>query len=117
DLRAAKEEWSSRLITPAPPSAADRRVITASSARPADNVVGVGIGEKLVDENHSGVLCVKFFVRTKLPPSQLSPRDKLPGTIDGVPTDVEEVGVFHKFATRARHRPGTSTALAAMPNP
>src|SRR5688572_2143786 len=37
----------------------------ATSPAPSDNVVGVGVGEKIVDGRYTGVLCVKLLVRFK----------------------------------------------------
>jgi hypothetical protein len=37
-------------------------------------------------------VAVVVLVRRKLPASQLSPEDRIPAQIDGVPVDVQEVG-------------------------
>lgn len=56
------------------------------------NVVGVGIGYKWVKGQPTPVRCVQVFVRKKLPVDALKPRDVVPPVLDGVPTDVTEVG-------------------------
>lgn len=120
DLRAAKREWSQRLLAPsgvdvARVSAASvRRVPLAPAASPEQNVVGVGVAEKTVEGLPTGLLCVKFFVRVKFAKGQLSRGEKLPTQIDGVAVDVEQVGVFRKLATKRRRKRKTSTA---MPDP
>ncbi len=119
DLRQAKKEWSQKLI-----AGADM-VFSASSARnrivspkPNQNVVGVGIGEKVTDGVPEGILAVKFFVREKYPKDQLSKTDLLPETIDGLPVDVEATGTFRAFAmpnprTKIRPaQPGSSVGFA-----
>lgn len=125
DLRTAKAEWSKRLLlTPriefaraarAPRIEAARALTAAVNPIPAQNVVGVGVGEKLTDDKHTGILAVKFLVRIKYPESQLESKTSLPKMIDGLPADVEEVGLFRRLrvaaARRKPHRPG------AMPNP
>jgi hypothetical protein len=123
DVRAAKEAWSARLLE-APAAAALRassvgRVSVANAPQPQLNVVGVGVAEKTVDGTPTGVLCVKFFVRQKYAKASLTRGEALPSEVDGVPTDVEEVGVFRKLATKKgtrRRRPSTPAA-ALEPNP
>jgi hypothetical protein len=119
DLRAAKQEWSQKLI------AGTEGVFSASSSRtkivstkPNQNVVGVGIGEKVTEGASEGILSVKFFVRVKYPKAELSKADLLPETIDGLPVDVEETGTFRAQAmpnprTRMRPaKPGSSVGFA-----
>ena len=109
DLRAAKQEWSSRLLK--------RRVMPASRAfaaaitpDPTWNLMGVGIGEKLVDGRHTGIMAVKFLVRAKYPENRIRKGHALPKSIGGVPTDVEEVGLF-------RALPAAGPTPATVPNP
>lgn len=96
DLRAAKEEWSLRLFKrpQLPPLRAFTVPVTPD---PVWNVQGVGIGEKLVDGRHSGVLAVKFLVRVKYHSQHVSRKHSLPKSVAGLPTDVEEVGLFRRF--------------------
>src|ERR1700743_746122 len=106
DLVAAKSEWSRRLIMPSgrrarqykegPPGAA-RSLFHAISPVPAENVVGVGVGEKISSGKHTGVWAVKFFVRLKYPERQLERKHRLPTSIAGLPVDVEETGLFRPF--------------------
>jgi hypothetical protein len=119
DLRAAKREWSQRLLAPSgvvaagrAMSAAARRVPAAASAAPEQNVVGVGVAEKTVNGQPTGLLCVKFFVRVKFASSHLSRGDKLPTQIDGIAVDVEQVGVFRKFATKRGRKRQASGPIA-----
>ncbi len=56
------------------------------------NVVGVGVGlrrrgDKLTDE-----ACIVVSVRRKVPWDQLSPADRIPSQIEGVPVDVQATG-------------------------
>src|SRR5438876_11864132 len=72
---AAKSEWSKRLLRRAAGPAtggvipgaitagAVRRLSGTVSPRPEHNVVGVGVGEKIVDGRPTGEAAVKFFVR------------------------------------------------------
>jgi len=124
-LRAAKQEWSARLLQPpaaqgAHPLAA-RAFAVAAAPDPERNVVGVGIGEKTVQGQPTGVRALKFLVRIKYPESQLSTQSTLPKMIDGLPTDVEQVGLFRRFKTSTRNRPAAAelqtASLLAPPNP
>lgn len=115
DLRAAKKEWSQKLLQPVKVEAA-RALSAAVSPAPVRNVVGVGIGEKIVDDKLTGVMAVKFLVRVKYPEDQIDSRHLLPKTVSGLPTDVEEVGLFRRFraGTAARRAPRPHVG---MPNP
>jgi hypothetical protein len=119
DFRAIKRDWSARLFRGASQRGHGARAL-ASAVTPAPewNVVGVGIGEKLVNDRPTGVRCLKFLVRAKYPESQMSDRHLLPKAVDGIPTDVEEVGLFRKFPLKtSRRRRRAVPAAEAMPNP
>jgi hypothetical protein len=51
------------------------------------NVTGIGIGEE------KGRPVIKVFVSRKLPEGELSQGQIVPKTLDGYPTDVEEIGI------------------------
>jgi hypothetical protein len=51
------------------------------------NVTGLGIGEK------AGKPVIKVFVTHRVPESALQPEEVAPKTLDGYPTDVEELGI------------------------
>jgi hypothetical protein len=51
------------------------------------NVTGVGIGQK------GGKEVIKVFVTRKVPESTLGPTEIIPRSLEGVRTDVEEIGV------------------------
>lgn len=64
------------------------------------NVNGVGIGKKISEGKDTGEMCVTVMVRKKMAKSELSAKDMVPSTIDGIPTDVFEVG--HVVALKLR---------------
>ena len=113
DLRAAKAEWSNRLILGRGKQAPEKFSATALSiARtayrpvspiPANNVVGVGIGEKMSYGQHTGIWAVKFFVRRKYAANDIQRKHLLPNSIAGLEVDVEEAGDFQRFAARKRN--------------
>jgi hypothetical protein len=107
---AAKEALSASLLQVRGPEAFIA-MSAATSPAPKDNLVGVGLGERVVSGKHTGAMAVKLLVRIKYSDDQLSATDRLPETINGVPTDVEEVGTFRRFAAPA------PAPLAATPNP
>ncbi len=53
------------------------------------NVVGVGVGPKLVQGKPTDVMAIKVYVRQKVAPEQLTPEECVPKEIEGIPTDVE----------------------------
>ncbi len=124
DLREAKTAWSARLLmagtAPKDATALTRRVgahavaVSSKSARKHRNVVGVGVAEKLVDGRPTGVMAVKFYVKTKYPKAAVGSGAALPKNIDGLPTDVEEAGTFHALRRAARRAVASD---ATMPNP
>ena len=93
DLHSAKKEWSARLLK-VPRAEGFHALATGTSIAPDQNVVGVGVGEQIVDDKPTGVLAVKFFVRTKYPEHELSRKTLLPKTIDGLAVDVEKRDCF-----------------------
>lgn len=124
DLRAAKTEWSNRLLQAPRIEAARRGIPKMEAARaltaavnptPSQNVVGVGVGEKITDGRHTGSLAVKFFVRLKYGEAELDSKSLLPKTIDGLPVDVEESGLFRRFRVAAVRR--KVHGVGPMPNP
>lgn len=72
-LRAAKEKFEAFLLRKA-------------------NVVGVGIGRKIVGGKETDEPAVIVFVERKLPEARLRKRDVIPKTLEDVKTDVIETG-------------------------
>lgn len=83
------------------------------------NVVGVGIGEKIVRGERVGERALSVLVEKKEPEYALSIQDQIPPHVENVPTDVVEVGYIQapppdlviKDTTldkyRQRHRPAS----------
>jgi hypothetical protein len=120
DLREAKKELSARFLaaSAAPARATARTFTAAATPRPEHNVVGVGIGEKVVSGRATGIPAVKLFVRVKYPEGQLDSKLLLPKEIDGLAVDVEESGLLRRLERRRRRRRRpTPPAAAAIPNP
>lgn len=59
-----------------------------------ENVVGVGIGNKMVRSEPTDEVAVRVYVRRKVHPLLLGAGEAVPGEIEGVPTDVVETGPF-----------------------
>lgn len=120
-LAAAKQEMSSRYLTAnaGTPLAAFGFRATALAASGASNIVGVGIDEKHVDGVPTGVQAIKFLVRSKVAPSSLSKAETIPKQVNGIPTDVEEVGniVPQGKKKASARRAAAAPQAAAMPNP
>ncbi|MBZ0293442.1 MAG: S1 family peptidase [Anaerolineae bacterium] len=71
-----------------------------------ENVVGVAVGFKEDKTATQGEVSVVVLVEQKKPLAALSARDVIPPNVDGVRTDVYEVGYLRAFATpRDRFRP------------
>jgi len=105
DLLQAKSAMSARYLTSKTVSGERIRPFTATIVpATASNVVGVGIDEKIVGNVPTGITSIKFLVRTKTETGILSRREKLPSSIDGIPTDVEEVGLIIPMSKRTGGR-------------
>ncbi|MEA2693394.1 MAG: hypothetical protein QOJ16_2781, partial [Acidobacteriota bacterium] len=112
-LRAAKREMTREHLGQAPRTRHGRR--SAASPAPSSNVVGVGIGEKLVNGRPTGILAVKFLVRIKYPQEQIANGHLLPADLGGLPVDVEEVGTFRRLADTSPVSP--VSPAPSTPNP
>lgn len=56
------------------------------------NVVGVGIGIKIINGILTKRKCIKIYVQKKAPRSKLKKNEIIPQRLSGVETDIEEVG-------------------------
>jgi hypothetical protein len=56
------------------------------------NVVGVGLGHRTVNGLETEDLALRVFVKQKQPKILLRDEEFIPQTIEGIPTDIEEVG-------------------------
>jgi len=82
------------------------KAIHVKSLKKKLNVNGVAVGHKIVSGKDTGELCVTILVKKKLPKSALSARDLIPQAVDGIPTDVKEVGEIVAYKARTdRWRP------------
>jgi hypothetical protein len=66
---------------------------------PSSNILGFGYGIKYVaGQRVDGDLVVRVYVRSKLPPSALSPQEMIPSQINGIATDVVVSSDIRAFA-------------------
>lgn len=82
---------------------------------PAFNVVGVGIGKKISQGKLTDRMCVKVLVAKKFSKSQVPRKHFIQKTIDGLPTDITQVGYVRRLQNIRRTRvrpvqPGTSVS-------
>lgn len=61
------------------------------------NVISLGIGPKIRDGKSTGETAIKVFVSKKVDSSELDEQDRVPSSLDGVPTDVEVLGPSKKL--------------------
>ena len=107
-LLAAKQQAVQSFLSQRP--AAEGIRAYAASSRPAENVVGIGVGRKLVNGKLTTTDSVRLYVVRKLPLSAIAKAHVLPNSVKGVPVDVIEVGFLRAFAAtgpaeRRRRRP------------
>lgn len=94
DLLQAKQTLSARLLRAGLQGNALGRLyafrVRDAVAPVGRNVHAVGVGRKIVSGEATETTCVRLYVAQKIADSLLSPRDRLPETIDGIATDVIE---------------------------
>jgi hypothetical protein len=56
------------------------------------NVVGVGIGTKIIKGAFTKRKCIKIYVQKKVLKSRLLKNELIPEEIGGIETDIEEIG-------------------------
>jgi hypothetical protein len=70
------------------------------------NVVAAGVGYKITGGSKTSALSIVCSVTKKVASSQLSNKDLVPATLDGMPTDVIETGVIRALQSPTeKHRP------------
>lgn len=107
ELKDAKQALSRQLLEPVRVSAF-RAARTATSPDLSHNVVGVGVGEKISDQRHTGVLALKVLVRRKYAETEIPAGQVLPKEYNGLPVDVVQTGTFRSFE---------ALAVASLPDP
>jgi hypothetical protein len=95
-LRAAKESAVAQYLSTTTPKGL---MAFAAHADPDVNVVGVGVGRRVVDGKRTAEQGVRFYVKNKLAKRAIPKDDLLPKSINGVPTDVVESGEFRMFGS------------------
>lgn len=117
ELLAAKEMAFSQYFTPG--ATATTFAAFAAHPRPQHNVVGVGVGKKIVKGRATAHNCVRIYVEKKLPKAAIPAEFMLPAKLNNVPVDVIETGVFRAFASKPKEqqlirpaRPGCSVGFA-----
>lgn len=69
------------------------------------NVIGTGVGYKIIRGERTGTVCIRVYVNKKVPERGLSPSDVVPKEIDGVATDViEDRFRIHQAPPVSEHR-------------
>lgn len=87
---------------------AEAQALTADSGTSGfgfENIVGVGVSERIVAGRSVGETTVSVYVVRKAPVDEVNPPSLVPDTYEGVPTDVIESGEFLPATERGRHRP------------
>ena len=61
------------------------------------NVVGLGVGNKVIGNKPTQEISIKVYVSSKLEKTQLNTRELIPEKLEGYLTDVEEKKVTSKM--------------------
>ena len=57
------------------------------------HVQGVAVGLAKRDGEYTNEIAIVVLVDIKVPEDQLAPEDRIPAALDGVPVDVQEIGI------------------------
>jgi hypothetical protein len=91
-----------------------QRAVVAEFMAPENlrqNVVGLGVGEKLREGRGTGQLALMALVTHKVPRDTLSEADLVPSNLQGMPTDVIEVGYPVALAGETQVMPAVRPAV------
>jgi hypothetical protein len=75
--------------------------------RAIPGVIHVSVGLKQVNGTATDEFCIRVYVAEKKEPSAIPPAERIPKSIQGVPTDVNQVKVVNAHEDSAKYRPIT----------
>lgn len=102
-LIAAKEELAQRFVLSVTEEA--QAAAAGTNSHGFENIVGVGISEKLSNGKFTGEQSVTVYVHAKASPDEIAPEAMVPDQINGFPTDVVVTGELHAQPFKGRYRP------------
>lgn len=70
-----------------------------------ENIVGVGMSQKMVNNRFTSVSCITVYVVAKEAKDKIHPHALVPEKVNGIPTDVVQTGEFHALPYRGLYRP------------
>ncbi|MDQ3850243.1 MAG: hypothetical protein M3296_06480 [Actinomycetota bacterium] len=106
DLVEAHRKLEARLLVDALPQALAAE--SGTSAYGFENIVGVGIAEKVTAGRATRRLAVAVYVVSKVPADQVHDAARVPDEVDGAPTDVVMTGEFRAQPFTGRYRPASA---------
>lgn len=103
NLLAAKKNLEHQLLT----SVTTQASLATSGTESVgfENIVGVGISEKVTDGQFTGEDCVTVYVVTKTSKASINPDSFVPEKINGIQTDVVATGELRSLSHVGRYRP------------
>jgi hypothetical protein len=75
--------------------------------RAIPGVIHVSVGLKQVNGTATDEFCIRVYVAEKKEPSAIPPAERIPKSIQGIPTDVNQVKVVDAHVDSAKYRPIT----------
>ena len=102
-LLAARDQLEQRLLV----GVSDQAFAAASGTDELgfENIVGVGIGEKVTAGRLTGQMAVRVYVAAKEGTDAVATAAMVPESVNGVPTDVVLTGEFEAQPHKGRYRP------------
>ncbi|KWT92721.1 hypothetical protein [Candidatus Magnetominusculus xianensis] len=69
-----------------------------------ENIVGVGIGRKMINGQYTEQDCIKVYVAEKAALEQVDIKARIPKDINWIPTDIVATGEIHALSHKGRYR-------------
>lgn len=102
---AAADQLAQRLMLDSNAVSLAASAETGTESHGLENVVAIAVGQKLVGSEHTDETCVTVYVVAKVDASAVAFEAQVPSDINGIPTDVVEVGEICTQPFRGRYRP------------
>jgi len=97
-------------------NAAIRKLLSDGAEEKLRGIPGVrhvSVGLKVRDGKVTDDLCIRVYVKTKLPENELAAQERIPASVDGIPTDVNVVHRATFTIDTTRYRPLKGGAMVS----
>lgn len=105
NLLSAKKQLEDQLLTSVTVTEEAFSAFSGTKQYGFENIVGVGISEKMTNEQFTGQPCITVYVVAKTSEDNITPEAVVPEKVGGIVTDVVATGELHILLNVGRYRP------------